>query len=555
MNYDQILEKCGNFNRYQFVLLGVFAFINFMLAMHYFSQTIISFVPEHWCHHEKLENLSFHQIKEIYSGFENPSCTKLSDIVDGRGIPAKDEICDRWIYNYEFGYRSMTTELNWVCHSSFKSTIGQSFFFVGSVVGTSAFGVLADKLGRLPVIILSNLTGAFGDFVTSFSNTVVTFSFCRFLSGLAADSNYYMTYILVLEYLRPSMRTTGLNFVTGIFYPAGLVACPWLAVWVGHWQIYLWCASIPLVIVIFSYFILIESPQWNVTRKDYNGAVQNLKRMAKFNGRVVPEETFKAFEDYYSEKNEETDTKVNFFTMFKTPRLRKLTSILLFKSVVITLCYDVVSRNVENMGISAFIMFTISSMAVLPSCMSVVLLQDRLGRKAMASMSLFIGGVFTAATGIIVAYQQQYQNVALLACMLFIARYGVCISYESSAQYAAELIPTCVRGQAVGAVHLFGYGVTFLSAYIIYLGKFFKPLPSIILCILLFSGSFLCLLLPETMNKQLPNTLEDGEKFGLGEKMFDFPWTKKQKEKMSDVNETDRRPSVLSMSMNSLKSM
>lgn len=48
VDIDQILAKCGDFNRYQFMLLGAFCLINVISSMHYYSQTIISFVPEHW---------------------------------------------------------------------------------------------------------------------------------------------------------------------------------------------------------------------------------------------------------------------------------------------------------------------------------------------------------------------------------------------------------------------------------------------------------------------------------------------------------------------------
>lgn len=47
-------------------------------------------------------------------------------------------------------------------------------------------------------------------------------------------------------------------------------------------------------------------------------------------------------------------------------------------------------------------------------------------------------------------------------------------------------------------------------------------LPSIILGLLSLMGAALCLLLPETLNRVLPTTLEDGENFGRGERFYHF---------------------------------
>lgn len=540
MDFDQILARCGDFSRYQFLLLTLFGVINFIVSLHYFTQTVISFVPDHWCYHEKLVNKSFDEIAEIYAKFPNPSCTRLLDI-DGANVTVSPESCTRWIYKYDYGYRSMNTELNWVCDSAYKARIGQSLFFIGSVVGTLFYGLLSDKIGRLPALILSNFSGFIGDFSTIFSQSVTTFSLCRFISGMAADTNFYLMYIIVLEYIRPSMRTLGLNLAVGVFYTIGLVFTPWLAVLVGHWQLYLACTSLPILFVVLYYFVVQESAQWLVTRNDVDGAIKRLKRVARFNKRKVTPSEFEEFRKHCEKQRQKMggDEQVHstLLDMFKTPRMRKHTLILFFKSMVITLCYDAVSRNVEGMGISPFVMFSLSAIAVLPSSIIVILLQDRIGRKGMAAGSLLVGGLFTSLAGVAIAYQQHNHNAVLLACLTIAARFGVAISYESGSQYATELIPTCVRGQGVAAVHVAGFAASFLAPYILWLGTFFKAAPSIILGALFFTGSFVCLLLPETLNRTLPKTVEEGEVFGKGERMFDFPCLSKKGKGSCDSEE------------------
>lgn len=92
--------------------------------------------------------------------------------------------------------KSNFLQLNWVCDSAWKTTIGQSMFFVGSVIGTQLFGALADKIGRLPVLVFANVMALIGNGITVFSSNVTIFSVSRLISGLAVDSNFLMMYIL-----------------------------------------------------------------------------------------------------------------------------------------------------------------------------------------------------------------------------------------------------------------------------------------------------------------------------------------------------------------------
>lgn len=98
-------------------------------------------------------------------------------------------------------------------------------------------------------------------------------------------------------------------------------------------------------------------------------------------------------------------------------------------------------------------------------------------------------------------YSLSFSGVALVVALSVIGRFGVTVAYNSGAQYTTELIPTCVRGQGVAAVHVMGYAFTFFSSYILHTRQYFSPLPEIILGIISLLGGGLCLLLPETLNR------------------------------------------------------
>lgn len=245
--------------------------------------------------------------------------------------------CSKWIYDYDFlfGYRSMTSELNWVCQNAWKSVMGQSTYFIGSVVGTLVLGILADIIGRLPVLILAHLAGIIGNGLTIFSTDEISFAICRFISGIATDNNFVMMYILVMEYIAPRMRTIGLNLCIGVFYCLGSVISPWLAVWLGSWKLYLIATILPALLVPTFYFIIPESAQWLISRNQLDKALVCYQKIAKFNQKELDENFILDFKNVVGEINAKKafeDANPNVIALFKTPRLRRLTLILFFKS-------------------------------------------------------------------------------------------------------------------------------------------------------------------------------------------------------------------------------
>ncbi|KAH8256342.1 hypothetical protein KR032_001624 [Drosophila birchii] len=540
MDLQSVLEKCGNFGPYQILLLALYGYTNIVSSFHYFSQTLISFTPAHRC------SAPFKDVPANATLLEVGSCSvrPFDDNLDSFG----DLTCHSWEFDRESNYESITTELEWVCDDGYKLAVGQSFFFIGSALGSIFFGYLADRIGRLPACVLSTLTGASGDFFTSFVSSLPWFSLTRFISGLSMDTQYVLMYILVFEYLSPQHRTFGLNIILGVFYCIGLVISPWMAIWLGNWRSYLWAASLPALGMLIYPLCLHESAEWLLTKGKFDKAVSSLRSIAKFNGRHVEDSVFDEFIKHYKEKlNTAQKTSADtFMGMLRTPRLRKFTIILLIKSMIITIAFDILSRNVEGVGISPFKLFSYSGLCYLPAGFTIILFQNKIGRKGMACASLFVGAIITAATGYMVAILDPADYSILLGFMVSLGRFGATVAYDAEAQYAAEIIPTSVRGRGVANIHVVGNAFAFFSSYIIYLGTFFKPLPSLLISFLLLIGAGLCLTLPETLNKQLPQTLEEGEVFAKGEKWYFFPCfsrrqqTNKSASQLESANDTTK---------------
>jgi len=171
-----------------------------------------------------------------------------------------------------------------------------------------------------------------GNLLTIFGTNLVLFGLFRFISGLATDSNFVMMYILVMELLRPSLRTFGLSICIGLFYCIGSMVAPWIAVLTKSWRGFLLATSLPLLLVPFFYFIVPESVQWLISKRKYEKAVACLKRVAHVNKRKVEEKVFEEFIEECKRMQETNQRSPNILGLFKTPRLRRNTLILFFKS-------------------------------------------------------------------------------------------------------------------------------------------------------------------------------------------------------------------------------
>lgn len=259
-------------------------------------------------------------------------------------------------------------------------------------------------------------------------------------------------------------------------------------------------------------------------------AVGILKKLEKVNGKHVSAETYQNFTESCM-KLRQDDTKNQSYSildLFKTPRLRRTTLLLIIIWMAISLVFDGHVRNVGSLGLDIFFTFTVASFTEFPADTLLTVTLDRFGRRWLACGSMVLSGIFSLCAT--VAPLGVYS-----ASLAIMGRFFVNISYNIGLQYAAEILPTVVRAQGVAFIHIMGYVASIIAPFVVYLTYISPMLPLIILGILGIVGGLLSLLLPETLDHDLPQTLSDGEEFGRGQSIWDFPCLAKKIDETNDL--------------------
>lgn len=334
----------------------------------------------------------------------------------------------------------------------------------------------------------------------------------------------------MLEYVGPKWRTFVANMSIAIFFTFASCLLPWMALYIANWQWFAIAVSAPLILAVFTPLCVPESARWLVSQGQTKRAMTILRKFARINRMPVDETVFKKFETDCEElrrREEDLTTEAapdgtkkrksySILDLFRSPHLCKITVLLILIWMAISLVFDGHVRNVDNLGMDLFITFTIASVTEFPADTLLTLILDRWGRRWLAFGSMVLSGVFSLlATTVPVGL--------VSATLAILGRFSVNISYNIGLQYAAELLPTVVRAQGVAFIHIMGYIAQMIAPFVVYLAQIQQSLPLIILGIMGVVGGCLSLFLPETLDKELPQTLQDGEEFGKDQKFFEFP--------------------------------
>ena len=317
--------------------------------------------------------------------------------------------------------------------------LGASLAF--TAVGGLAGGVLADRFGRKPLLMLAILIYSFGTLLSGFAIGMTTLLVARAITGIGVGAEWAVAHAIVGETVPPHVRGRYGSYLQsgGVFGRfLATVSGNFLAPWIG-WRYAFIFSALPALIVVFIRRRMPESDVWLAHKR---------------------------------ESRLEGHGRLRAFTEMVGPALRKVTALAFtltmlnmsafwFKTIWMPTYFHQVRG--LSLGASATLFF-MDQLGSLVGYVCFGYASDRFGRRP----SFFAFSLLKAAGMIMITigWGAIGDNQPVLFGMMLLVGFGEG-NWGGIGPIINELYPTSVRASALGIIYNLSRGVQFLAPVII----------------------------------------------------------------------------------------
>ncbi|XP_034004135.1 solute carrier family 22 member 6-like [Trematomus bernacchii] len=533
MGFAELLEEAGGFGRYQWLHVTLISLPGLMMASQNLLNNFVSGSPAHHCslptNHSSRYNLSHYQVDEKQllrafipmdsSGsrldrcrrFVEPQWQLLAANSSANVSQIPTEGClDGWDYDRSEFLSTTVSEWDLVCGLRPLKQMIQTIYMGGVLTGAIVYGGLSDRYGRRSVLIWSYLQlgvlGCSSAFLPSYS----TYCAFRFLSGMAVSGVILNGFSLKVEWI-PIKQRTLVGTLTSFFFTFGQMILAGLAYWLRDWRKLQLVVCLPQFLF-FSYsWWFSESARWLVLNRRSEDALKSLHRVARVNGKKNIEDTL-TLEVLHSHMKKEMDSSRSTFRAYdllRTRQMRRISICLLVVWFATSFAYYGLAMDLQKFGVSIYQIQLIFGAMDFPAKLLALGMLSYLGRRVSQATCLFVSALFIFANILVPADMQTVRTT--LACL------GKCFtsaSFTTVYLYTSELYPTVLRQTGLGFVSTMARVGSMAAPAVLILDEVLPALPSVVYGGAAVLASVFACFLPETLNKPLPDTIEDVEENG-----------------------------------------
>ncbi|XP_067209054.1 organic cation transporter protein-like isoform X2 [Linepithema humile] len=435
----------------------------------------------------------------------NESMIMKCEVDVGNGTIEK---CTEFRYDKRIFRESIITQWDLICDREQLTNLVQSCTMFGVLIGNLIFSIMADKIGRKKPLMIAIALQSVTGFMSAFAPWYELFLVLKFICALATGGTMLVSFVLLMEIVGVEWRSI-MSVLFHVPFLLGHLMNPLISYLTKTWSGFQMAVSIPSIFLLAYYWIIPESPRWLLAMSKPRQAEQILLKAAGRN--KIPVENVKlALETYENQaavRIAKGKEKHNITHLFRTPNMRMKTICVSINWLVCGICFFGLAQYMGHLDGDLFINVAVSAAMELPGTVIVLFLISRVSR-----LKILIGG--NILSGISLLLITVVTNASVRVFLASLGLVGMAISFPTVYLYSGEVFPTVVRNVGVGLGSISARVGSMIAPYIATMGTIQPWLPPVIFGIGPIIGAGLCLLLPETMNCELPETIEDGENFG-----------------------------------------
>lgn len=529
MVFADLLEQVGSTGRFQLVHVTLLSVPILMMASHNLLQNFVAAVPPHHC--TTHTNLS--------DSVLGPAETLLLSVpIDGQGKLErcrryvqpqwdllgknssedleKNEIemegcVDGWTYNKTDMSSTIITEWDLVCDLRSLKQMGQTIYMGGVLVGALVFGGLSDKFGRRILLLISHLMMAVSGTCTAFASSYPLFCLFRFFTGMALSGIILNSFSLIVEWIPTRIRTV-VGTATGYCYTTGQLMLAGVAYNIRDWRWLTLAVSLPFYVFFLYSWWFLESARWLVLTKKPEEAVQNLKTVARVNGRQAEGDKINLEMLQESMKKELSCSQVahSALDLVRTRTMRTITVCLSAVWFSTSFSYYGLSMDLQKFGVNIYLIQVIFGAVDIPAKIVITVAMSMIGRRLSQCVSLVLSGITILANGLV-----PYEMQTLRTSLAVLGKGCLAASFSCCYLYSGELYPTVIRQNGMGWVSTMARLGAMVAPLVLLLSDAVTWLPGVIYGAAPILSGIFAYFLPETLSMPLPDTIQDAEDRGF----------------------------------------
>jgi len=557
LNYDEVLDYIGQFGTFQKKIFFWLWLVSLSGGLAVMVFAFAGLEPNYRCVVPHCETInSTYYAKGDYDGgprlpdwFDREDriapadrCRRRVPVENGdnycgvggtRFVPDEEENSQCSVEDLVFDRTIMKTTLiedyQLICGRSGLRTIYNSIYMLGMLFGSYIFGWVSDYFGRIRALMISVATVSLSGFLGAFcvgSAGLHLYALLRFITGVGAIGSFMVCFVLAVEHVG-FKYTMVIGIAIEIPFAVGEMLLGLEAYFVRDWKTLQIVAYLPILALMGLYFTVPESVRWLIGQGRVEDAKKIIREASKVNKKECPEHLFK--QEYSNNSNgienglkiktedDEKLRKVTILDLFRPRKMALRTLNMTFQWFSATMCYYGLSFASTSLSGDAFTNFILSAFTEIPGAIFCILVMDCWGRRPILLFCQIFSGLACVGCGLL-----QGASIGALqtiqVCLSLIGKFGASASFFVVYLYTAELFPTGIRNQAVGACSLVARigGITALLLDL--LKVYWLPAPVFIMgCIALVAG-FLAVFFPETLGSKLPETMDDALRIGESSK-------------------------------------